>query len=193
MKGAESHDGREHELLRRALERPENEESRSAASELLGMYRERVYVWCYRYVRDHDRAMDLAQDVLLNGYQHLDSFAGRSHFGSWLFAIARNRCISEMRRVSLTYDPEVDPDEIMVGDNDPAHELERAEDEESLLTLIREHLTQREQDAIWLRCIDRMPLEAITRILGIQEKSGARGILQQARRKLKAALETRSG
>jgi RNA polymerase sigma-70 factor, ECF subfamily len=176
------------DLVRRALVLPESESGRRAASELLDRYRERVYVWCYRYVRDHDRAMDLAQDVLLRAYRNLASFAGRASFSSWLFAIARNLCISEVRRVSLAYDEEVDLDEIAVDDHNPANELERAQNERALLELIGGRLTPREQEAIWLRCIDGMPLEAITRVLAIEERSGARGVLQQARRKLKAAL-----
>jgi len=46
-----------------------------------------------------------------------------------------------------------------------------------------------EQKAIWLRCFERLPIDEITGMLGIEAKSGARGMLQTARRKLKAALE----
>lgn len=188
MSGATFKGESDQELVHRALVVPGSENGREAASELLDRYRERVYIWCHRYVRDHDRAMDLAQDVLLRAYGNLSSFAGRSSFSSWLFAIARNRCISEVRRVSLAYDEEVDPDQIAIDDRNPETELERAQAERALLALIHGHLTPREQEAIWLRCVDRMPLEAIARVLAIEERSGARGVLQQARRKLKAAL-----
>ncbi len=175
-------------LVLRAVALPESEEGRSAASALLERYQGRVYVWCYRFVRDHEQALDLTQEVLLRAYRSLGSFAGRAHFSSWLFAIARNRSINEVQRVSLLYDREADPDEIADDGRDPAEELEETLDERSLLALIREHLTSREQDAIWLRCVERMPVEAVTRVLGIKERSGARAVLQQARRKLRAAL-----
>jgi RNA polymerase sigma-70 factor, ECF subfamily len=191
MSGDEFKGESDQDLLRRALLQPDSQDSRAAASELLGRYNEAVYVWCYRYVLDHDRAMDLSQEVLLRAYRSLATFAGRSHFGSWLFAIARNRCISEMQLVSILTDPEVDPDDIMVGGPDPAADLEQEQDERSLLTLIREHLTPLEQETVWLRCVERMPLRAITRVLGIGQQSGARGVLQQARRKLRAARETK--
>ena len=189
MSGGGRKGGSDQDLLRRALERPESNESRDAASELLGRYSEAIYVWCYRYVLDHDRAMDLSQDVLLRAYRSLGTFAGRSNFGSWLFAIARNRCISEMQRVSFLCDPEVDPDDLAVGGPDPAADLEQAQEEGYLLGLIREHLTPLEQETVWLRCVERMPLKTITRVLGIGQQSGARGVLQQARRKLRAARE----
>jgi RNA polymerase sigma factor (sigma-70 family) len=191
MSGRDFEAGSDLDLLDRARERPETEESRRAASELLGRYQERVYIWCFRYVREHERARDLAQDVLINAYRNIGSFGGRSQFASWLFAIARNRCISEMRRVSIVHDEEIDPDEIAIGGRDPMTELEESLDEQAILDLIRERLTAVEQEAIWLRCWDRMPYPAITRILGIRQASGARGVLQQARRKLKAALASR--
>lgn len=177
------------DLVRLALADPASETSRRAASQLFERYQEAVYIWCNRYVRDHDRAMDLAQDVLLRAYRSLESFQGRAHFGSWLFAIARNRCITEMQRLPIQRDEEVDPDDIASEGLDPESDFLRAQDERSLLTMIREHLTPIEQEAIWMRCVERMPLPAITRVLSIEQRSGARGVLQQARRKLKAAME----
>jgi DNA-directed RNA polymerase specialized sigma24 family protein len=57
-----------------------------------------------------------------------------------------------------------------------------------MLDLVRRHLDPLEREAIWLRCYEGMPVEEITGLLGIDTASGARGILQRARRKLRAAL-----
>lgn len=189
MSGTPFKDESDAELVDRAVAQAESDEGRAAASALLERYRERVYVWCRRYVRDHERACDLVQEVLLSAYRNLGTFSGRAQFSSWLFAVARNRCINEMQRVSLLRDDEVDPDEVASRHGDPAADLEQALDERALLALIRAHLTPREQEAIWLRCVDRMPVETVTRVLGIEERSGARAVLQQARRKLRAAME----
>ena len=85
------------ELVALAVRERTSPAGRAAASELLGRHRGRVYIWCHRYVRDHERALDLAQDVLLSAWRSLDSFQGRSRFSSWLFSIARNRCLSAVR------------------------------------------------------------------------------------------------
>jgi RNA polymerase sigma-70 factor (ECF subfamily) len=176
------------ELLQRFLADADGPQGRRAASQLLGRYQNRVYVWCYRLVRDHERALDMAQEVLLNAYRHLASFAGNSRFGSWLFSIARNRCLSELRRPALLCDEETDPDSLASRQGNPDRVLEEKLGEQQLLALIQAHLQTQEQEALWLRCFEKMPVEAITTVLGIQEVSGARAVLQRARRKLRAAL-----
>jgi hypothetical protein len=61
-------------------------------------------------------------------------------------------------------------------------------DEEALLGVIREHLTEREAEVLWLRCVEKVPMSTITEVLDIRQASGARGVLQTARRKLKVVL-----
>jgi DNA-directed RNA polymerase specialized sigma24 family protein len=71
----------------------------------------------------------------------------------------------------------------------PDRLLEGEEDDRVLLDLIKEALEPQQQEVLWLRCFERMPVDEITRMLGITASSGARGVLQSARRKLRAALE----
>lgn len=182
------------ELLRLAQAGREGRAATEATSVLLERYQDRVYLWCYRSVRDHDRALDLAQETMIRAFRGLATFEGRSGFSSWLFAIARNRCLTAGRRVSPPWeafdageelpDPAPGPDEI----------LERRLEEEEVLELIREELDPLERDALWLRCYERLPVEEITRLLQIDAATGARSILQRARRKLRAAMaRPRSG
>jgi RNA polymerase sigma-70 factor (ECF subfamily) len=187
------HEPNDQDLLRQALDDPDGGAGRQAASRLLGRYQQRVYIWCLRFVRDHELALDMAQEVLVSAYRNLGSFAGRSRFGSWIFAIARNRCLSELRRPALLVDDELDPDDRAAGQVLPDQALENRLAEEDLLKLIRASLDEVEQQALWLRCFEKMPVDEITRLLGIAEASGARGVLQRARRKLRAALEAAEG
>jgi RNA polymerase sigma-70 factor (ECF subfamily) len=175
-------------LVRAAQEDPGSEEARRAACVLLSRYRERVYAWCYERLRDPERALDIAQEVLLSAYRHLDSFEPRARFSTWLYAITRNRCISELRRPGLLYDDEADPDTLRDPAQDPAQQLAEKMTQEALLELIRAHLDPLEQEVLWLRCVEQMPLERINASLDLQQASGARGILQRARRHLREAL-----
>jgi len=175
------------QLIRLVREQPASRVGKEAASRLLGQYREHVFRWCLSRVRDPDLALDLSQDVLLNAYRKLDTFDGRARFSSWIFAIARNRCLNALRRPPLLgEEDELDrmPDPRVGQDL----ELEQREDEERILRLIREELPLLDQKVLWLRCFEKVPVDAITKMLHITDASGARGVLQRARRRLKAAM-----
>ncbi len=52
-------------LVSEATRDPAGARSRAAASELFGRYQRRVYLWCHRYVRDHERALEMTQEVFM--------------------------------------------------------------------------------------------------------------------------------
>ena len=187
-------DGQTDEQLVRIVQSdPDGVVGRRAASELLGRYRTRTYAWCFRHVREHELALDLAQDVLVSAWKAMPRFVERARFSSWLFAIARNRCLTALRGRSLRRDEAVDPDELLDDGPDPIEELARRNQEEAVMSAIRDVLDAREQEVLWLRAVERLPVDEITRLMQLGGASGARGVLQTARRKLRAALERRDG
>ena len=181
------------DLVRVVQSDPDGPRGRTAASELLGRYRVRTYAWCYRHVRDHELALDLAQDALLSAWKAIPRFVERARFSSWLFAIARNRCLTALRTKSLTRDEGIDPEQLLDDGPDPIEELARRDEEEAVMKAIREVLDPQEQEALWLRAVERVPVDEITRLMNLDGASGARGLLQTARRKLRAAMARREG
>jgi RNA polymerase sigma-70 factor (ECF subfamily) len=184
----ETERARDADLVRTIRSGKNSDAGRAAANELLGRYRRAVYLWCFRYVRDHERALDLSQDVFLRAWRGLDAFGGRAGFSSWLFAITRNRCLDEVKRVDVFADDESDIEKLPAVGANPALQLEERESEEEIYELMITALEPLERWTLWLRCFERMPVDEISRVLGIDQASGARGILQKARRKLRAAL-----
>lgn len=62
---------------------------------------EAVFGYCLRIVQIRAHAEDVVQQVFLDAYNDLDHFAGRSSPKSWLFGIARNRCLDLLKRRAL--------------------------------------------------------------------------------------------
>ncbi len=176
------------ELVERAQANPGGAAGRAAAGELLRRYRRPVYVWCFRYVGEHERALDMAQEVLLSAYERLGEFEGRAAFSSWLFVIARNRCLNEMRNDSRRDD--IEPDSMV--DESPGFDerLETEMESQRLLDIAAKVLDEDERRALWLRYSELLPVDEITELLKLDHKSGARALLQRARRKLRAAWES---
>jgi len=178
------------DLIRLVQGSPATPAARRAAGELLHRHQDAIYVWCFKYAGDRDRALDLAQDVLLNAYRSIVSFEWRSEFSSWLFSIVRNRCLSEARRSSVFIDAEPNPD--ITTDRRairPDHQLEYEETEQWVRDLIEQRLDTQEQDVVCLRCFEGMPLDEIARVVAVESAEDVRVILQRARRKLRAGAE----
>jgi RNA polymerase sigma-70 factor (ECF subfamily) len=158
---------------------------REAASALVTRHQKTVYGWCYRYTRDPDAALDLTQEALTAAYEKLPTLNEPARFSAWLFIIARNVCFKAMRqrREYVSVDAVDLVDDRYTADSDLLV-IER-EQEERLLRMIT-ILDPVEQDALWMRYVDGLSLSDIEELLGIGTKSGARGVLQRAMRKLRA-------
>ncbi len=74
-------------------------------AELVGRYQGPIVNYVYRMLGNYDDAVDLSQDVFLKSYSALHSYRPQYPFTAWLFRIARNAAIDEIRRRRLTLVP----------------------------------------------------------------------------------------
>ncbi len=162
------------------------------ADELFSRYKRRVATWCYRYAGDRETALDLAQDVFLKAYQNLKGFRADSKFSTWLYTIMRNNCLNHVRQRSGEPLDASEPILVLEPTDtrtwDTAATLEREATLRALRELIRETLDETENRVMVMRYSDELPLEAITRMLGLTNASGAKAFIVSAKRKLQAAV-----
>src|SRR5262245_28615328 len=71
---------------------------RSAFEELVDKYKQPVMNLVYRTLPDAAEAEDLAQHVFLQVYKSAYRYEVSAKFTTWLFTIARNLCLNEIRR-----------------------------------------------------------------------------------------------
>lgn len=69
-----------------------------AFEELYRAHVGRVFAICLRVAADRERAEELTQDVFVRAWLKIESFAGRSSLGSWLYRLAVNVAIDALRR-----------------------------------------------------------------------------------------------
>jgi RNA polymerase sigma-70 factor (ECF subfamily) len=65
---------------------------------LFDEYSAPIYNYVLRMVADADRAADIAQDTFIKAYRKLDTVTDAAATRSWLYRIATNTAIDEMRR-----------------------------------------------------------------------------------------------
>jgi len=73
----------------------------AAYRELLRRYERPVFSLIYRMVRDQALAEDLAQDTFVKVLNALESYRPEYKFSSWVFKIANNVAIDQLRRREL--------------------------------------------------------------------------------------------
>lgn len=83
----------ETELLRKA-----QRGDRGAYGQIVIAYQDRLYNAMLRMVGDHDEARELTQEAFTRGLMKLSSFRGEASPYTWLFRIALNLAISQVRK-----------------------------------------------------------------------------------------------
>ena len=73
---------------------------RDAFEELVDKYKQPVMNLVYRTLPDATEAEDLAQHVFLQVYKSAHRYEISAKFSTWIFTIARNLCLNEIRRRS---------------------------------------------------------------------------------------------
>ena len=101
-------------------------------NELFRRYHTKVAAWCYRFTGKRESAGDLAQEILLRVYRNLDSFRGSAKFSTWLYTIARNHCVNEMKSRQSRMDRSAEVLDFEVEDSAATNILESMEQRESL-------------------------------------------------------------
>ncbi len=69
-----------------------------AFRQLVEPYRHALEVHCYRILGSTHDAEDIAQEALLRAWRGLEQFEPRVQFQTWLYRIATNACLDELKR-----------------------------------------------------------------------------------------------
>jgi RNA polymerase sigma-70 factor (ECF subfamily) len=163
-------------------------------AEIFRRYQARVSTWCFRLTRNRSRANDLAQEIFFKAYRHRHGFRGESRFSTWLYVIARNHCLSSLKKIA---DP-VEAGEMMplrMPDvSAPRADLliERKQKHQEMWQMISATLEPMEARVMALHYGYEVPLAAITKRLALTNPSGAKAYVVNARRKLNLVIKRRA-
>lgn len=167
----------------------------SAFEALLRRNYRNVLNFTYRFMGRRDIAEDLTHEVFLRVYQNSAGYEPRSRFRTWLYTIAKNLCLNELRRKSHRMQsldepglqegeqlPKAIPDQPLP----PEDRLIRKERIAAVRAAIDE-LPENQRIAVILRRYDDFSYEQIAATLDTSEKA-VKSLLSRAKENLKKKL-----
>jgi len=174
----------------------------NAFSEVVRRYKNRVYNVIYRFLGNHEDAVEVAQEVFVRAYRSIDRFHGEAKLYTWLYTIAanlsRNRLRDRARKgrnmgVSLEVLEEEAPGAAQTAASTPTSPrslAERRELDEALQRCL-DRLGETHRLAFVLRVFDGLSYEEIAESIGCPQGT-VKSRLNQARKSLAECLK-RSG
>lgn len=157
---------------------------REAFAELVLRYKAPIYNFVIRHVRHGNTAEDLTQDVFLRVVQNAGEFKHEARFSTWLYTIARNLCVDQLRKASHRRHPSLDQP---VGSSDGARPLgesvadphhsasaERAAQSSQVAARILQAvdaLPEEQREVFLLREIGNLPFKEIAEVTGVGENT----------------------
>lgn len=180
-------------LISRYRDEADKQVAEQYVNELFRRHHVKVARWCLSFAENRESAADLAQEICAKAYKNLGYFKGQSKFSTWLFSIARNHCLNAVRARSSA--PDMESEETIIeslpdlASDNPHQTVERNQLMEIARQFVNSELDETEKQVFSLHFAEEMPLDVITRILNLQNASGAKAYLVSARRKLDRAVK----
>jgi RNA polymerase sigma factor (sigma-70 family) len=153
--------------------------SEEAYTELFNRYRRRVYLWCFNYTHEQEEAVDLAQEVFIKLFRGIDRFAGRSRLSTWVYQVARNHCLGELGKSGRKWRKRL----VSIEGEDMLQIADR------IIESAKGILTNDELDAFVLHYREGLTVREITALLRCDNVTGARTLIQNARRKFRRVID----
>ena len=150
-------------------------------------YRQRLFAYTRQMLPARPDAEDALQDVFVRAYSGLRASQGRLVLRAWLYRIAHNRCIDELRR------PAPPPPEVLELVRAPADDpIAAADQRESLRRLVIDvrRLPEQQRSALLMRELGGMAYADMADALGVSVPA-VKSLLVRARIALAQALEAR--
>ncbi|MFD1737586.1 RNA polymerase sigma factor SigW [Bacillus salitolerans] len=146
-----------------------------AFSEIIEIYKDKVFQICFRMLGNVHEAEDIAQEAFIRAYINIDSYNIDRKFSTWLYRIATNLSIDRIRKKKPDFylDAEVAGTEgltmysqVAADTTLPEEELESLELQESVQKEILK-LPDKYRAVIVLKYIEELSLKEISDILGL--------------------------
>lgn len=155
---------------------------RDAFALLVPRYRDKVFRLTFSMLHNHAMAEDTTQDVLLRVWRALPGYAAQASLSTWIYAISRNACLSELRKKRPMISMDGDEDEY----NPEVAALAAPDPDDSAtvsVSQLLDQLPQRYRQAVTLFYMEDKSYEQTAASLGLPLGT-VKALLHRARKRL---------
>lgn len=138
---------------------------RSAFSQMIVVYQERLYWQIRKMVLNHDDTDDVLQNTFLKAWRNIESFRGESKLSTWLFRIAINESITFLNKQRQVYLLTADQDDSFLLESLQADEYFDGDELQRLLQAAILTLPEKQRLVFNMRYFDEMKYEDMSEIL----------------------------
>jgi RNA polymerase sigma-70 factor (ECF subfamily) len=157
-----------------------------ALDTLLRRHHDRVHLLCRRMTGNDADAQDATQEALIAVVRGLPRFDGRAAFTTWMYRVATNACLDELRRRKRRPDPVSTDIEARPRSGDATPDLDQTVADRFALDSALDTLSAEFRSVIVLRDVLGLDYAAIAEVLGLPagpvRSRIARGRAELARR-----------
>ena len=151
---------------------------------LMQRYRQKVVNLAFSIMREPALAQDMAQLAFLKLWQALPQFDGRAALSTWLYTIARNTCLSELRSRRGKFES-LEAGIGDVVDDATGHETIGAAEAEYDVAQLLDELAEPYRRVVVLFYLEERSCESVAQLLGMPEGT-VKSLLFRARTQLAA-------
>ena len=175
----------------------------SAFNTLFEKHMRRIIQYVYRFVRNREVAEELAQEVFLKVYENASGYRPKAKFLSWLYTIATNICLNEVRKPQFRASHQSLDDPVIgsagtdsarheiASGNGPDLELERLEMERVIKRALVQ-IPEKQRIAFILNKYQELSYAEVADVLKMSEKA-VKSLIHRAKEALAERLEPLMG
>jgi RNA polymerase sigma-70 factor, ECF subfamily len=161
-------------------------------------YKRAIFNYCFQLLRSEKEAEEMTQEVFLKLYRFSDSYKNEYSFTTWLWRMARNSCIDQLRKkdplknvnIASSHEHELNSIENISDHTPEIDELLFKKAQKNMLQTCMELLPEKQKEAIGLRLYSELGHQEIAETLKTSV-SAIKSLLNRAKNNLEKCLRNK--
>jgi RNA polymerase sigma-70 factor (ECF subfamily) len=156
-----------------------------AFSVLVDVYKDLVFTLAIRMLKNREEAEEVSQDTFIKIYKALPKFKGESKLSTWIYKVAYNTCLDQIKKNNRRYDEvaidSFSENQIKTLDN-ALDALEEKEQQKSIQECLQQ-LASKDSFLLTLFYFEELSLEEISKVVNM-EANTVKVNIHRARKRL---------